>query len=122
MPLQQVSLSNIEPFARTLYQDFSGNGSTDWVQFSNTDIMAQVVGTGSAITVVIERSAVDPITPGGPAVLMGPVSPTIGSGVSGNPSTGITTSLYTEIGVGWWRATVSALTGTARVALTGVGS
>lgn len=113
----QVPIQNTGLFARTARSTTSVTGSMDWTRFEDCNVTVQVDGAATAITLTVERTTQDPTS--GVAVTAAPASTTT---ITGNPATGIQPSVYIETGVAWWRATLSALTGTATVALSGKGS
>lgn len=70
-------------------------------------VAIQYTGSATAITSVVERSTIDPVL-GNPNWARVEDTP-----VSGNPSTGMTVSSYTEPAIAWWRVRLTALTGTS---------
>lgn len=123
----EIPLADTPPFAKTAFLDvqsatFSVTASTDWVRLENCDLSVQATGSATSIVVVVERSPLDPVTRGGPPLSYGPVNPTLGDSLIGSPAAGMSPSYYTEPGFGWWRATVTTLSGgNSRVCLTGRG-
>jgi hypothetical protein len=100
-----------DAFAVTIEETLTGNGSTTAQLFSSS-IQIQITGSATSITGKLERSTRDPS-------LGSPNWATVAA-LSGNPSTGIITALYTETGVSWWRVTLTAITGAdVTFALTG---
>lgn len=97
--------------------------TTDWHQFVNTDIIAALSGTATAITAMVERSAVNPAGKGLTGAAQGAVtSPADSTGFTGDLSAGIAPNIYTESGVGWWRINVTAIAGGNCIAsLSGLG-
>lgn len=99
-------------FARATITPQTAPFNTDWHQFVGTDIVAALTGTATSITAVVQRSSVAPtqvataLQPAGPLI-----SPADNVGFSGNLSAGIAPNIYTESGVGWWRISVTAISG-----------
>lgn len=85
--------------------------ATDWNKFINTNIIAALSGTATAVTAVVQRSAVNPnLLVNG--VAQGAVaSPADATGFTGDLSAGIPPNIYTETGIGWWRINVTAVSG-----------
>lgn len=102
---------------QTAYKVFSAAGSTEWVRFANTDITVQIDGVATAINVIVERTVVQPT-----ADIPFTYAPVVDTPMSGNAASGIPPNVYTEPGLGWWRARVTSMTGaSATVSLTGAG-
>ena len=94
-------------------QGFTSPFTTDWHQFTNTDVVIALSGSATAVVAVVERSCVNPFARvAGSLVPQGPITtPADSDGFSGNLSAGIPANIYTESGVGWWRVRVSSVTG-----------
>lgn len=95
-------------FAVTAWADFNTTADLmNWTRFEMTDVTAQISGTATTATVVVERSARDP----GPDGSMASAAPADSAGLSGNLVTGVVPSVYVETGVGWWRIRATTVTG-----------
>ncbi len=91
---------------RTAYERFSAAGSMDWTRFESTNVTASISGTATTGTVVVERSAFDPLgSPGASA------APADDASFTGDLTAGVSPRAYYETGVGWWRIRVTASTG-----------
>ncbi len=74
------------------------------IRLIGTDVVVQLDGPATAVTCTVQRSMKDPAGPTGAS--WAPVDT-----ISGNPSTGIVPSIYSEPGCAWWRLNITALTG-----------
>lgn len=83
---------------------------TAWVQFINTNLLAALSGTATAVVAIIERSAVDPNL-GSLGAVTPIISPADSAGFTGSLATGIPPNIYSEPGIGWWRINVTSVTG-----------
>ena len=90
-------------------------GATEWSCFTGR-VAVQITGTGTGISVRVERSSLDPQGQLGanPAPADSP-----GVEITGNPSTGISPVAYLEPAVGWWRLVVTAIQGTVTLTMSG---
>lgn len=112
MPATVISTSSGE--ARVSQDLFSAAGATDAIRVSG-GVIVQATGTGTAVSLVVERSTIDPntsnSTPNWARVE--------DSALSGNPATGMTASQYVEPAIAWWRVRVVSVTGSVFVSISG---
>ena len=95
-------------FAVSAWADLNNVGDAmAWTRFEMTDITAQISGTATTGTVVVERSARDP----GPNGASASAAPADETGLTGNLATGVVPNVYVETGVGWWRIRATTVTG-----------
>lgn len=95
--------------------DVATTGVTDWICLTG-QVVVQITGTATAISVRVERSSLCPDSESGPnpAPADGP-----GIEISGNASTGIAPVVYVEPAVGWWRLVVTSIAGSANLSISG---
>ena len=91
---------------RTREKNLAAPGVTDAVMLSGI-VIVQFTGAATAVTAVVERSTKDPAL-GGPNW-----APADSAALTGNPNTGMPPLAYREGGAAWWRARVTAITGSS---------
>ena len=99
----------------TLEETLTGaNQATEWLRLSG-QLAIQITGPANAVGVQVERSTRDPAT-------STPNIAPAGDVITGNPAAGMQPKAYVEPGVGWWRAKLTAMTGTdCTIAINGMG-
>lgn len=103
---------------RTANERFSAAGAMEWTRFADTQVIAQITGTATTGTVVVERSAIEPTSTTSSTY----AAPADDTAFTGDLTSGVSPRVYTESGVGWWRIRVTTATaGYLDCALSGKG-
>lgn len=106
--LKQSAIPGTSLFARTQRSRFANTGDANWVRFDPGEIILQVDGAATAVTVVLDRMTCNPDATGLAEQSYAPVTDT---NTTGNPATGIQSRVFMETGIAWWRPRVTSLTG-----------
>ena len=105
----------------TLYDSYrSAPYTSDYQQYMQGEIVLAVSGTATSVTLQVQRSATDPVSPA-PGVFI-PVGDWVPADVpvSGSPESGMVPIVYVEFTFGWWRVNVTDVEGgTVTVSLSG---
>lgn len=105
-PIQRTGLSAV-----TVSAPFTTTGSTEWAKFQDTMVIVQLDGTATSVTAIVERTTLDPNR--SDVFYYAPADDTP---ITGDPSSGISPSIYQEYGVAWWRVRLTAVAGGTCVA------
>lgn len=104
-PLPQRIAADAVSLVAMTGDKFTAPGETEWLNLSLGLVAAQVSGTSTSFTAILERAFVDPATVGADIVW----APADDTNFTGDLTAGVPTRLYQEVGFGWWRIRVSAV-------------
>jgi hypothetical protein len=107
MTIESFSIPENPQFSKN-DQTLSAPGDSAALRLCN-EVLVQIGGSATAINLTVLRS------PDGAADNYAPAGPDI----EGNPAEGITIKRYNEPSLGWWKARVNSITGSAKIHISG---